>query len=86
MLMKNVFGWSVKKIEDCYNKALKTKDIIVDGNGFISFTKFFKYLGSFISYDLSGEYDDKVRMKKTNQRMSALKNIWEEDEVDLLSE
>ena len=77
---------ALKKTEDCYNKAVETKDIIVDGNGFTSFTKFFKYLGSFISYDLSDEYDNKVRMKKANQRMSALKNIWEEDEVDLLSE
>ena len=84
--MKKVFGWALKKTKDCYNKAVETKDIIVHGNGFTSFTKFFKYLGSFISYDLSDEYDNKVRMKKANQRMSALKNIWEEDEVDLLSE
>ena len=35
-----------KMLEDCYNKASETKDIIIDGNGFISFTKFFKYLGN----------------------------------------
>ena len=43
--------------ENCHSKALKTKDIIVEKNGFIFLSKFFKYLGFFISYDLSDECD-----------------------------
>ena len=46
--------------------------MIVDGNDFTSFTNFFKYVGSFISYDLSDEYDIKVRSKKANQSMGVL--------------
>lgn len=44
-------------VEKCYNNASDTENIIVDKNGFISFTKYFKYFGSFILYDLSDEYD-----------------------------
>ena len=74
MLMEKRSFWMklLKIIEDQYNKASETKDMIVDGNDFISFTNFFKYVGSFISYDLSDEYDIKVRSKKANQSMGVL--------------
>lgn len=60
---------------------MEIKGIIGDGNGFISYPKIFKYLGSFISYDLSNEYDINVRIKKANQSMCALQFVWEVDEV-----
>ena len=38
----------MKIIEICYDKDIETDDIIVDKDGFITFTKYFKYLGSFL--------------------------------------
>ena len=55
-------------IDKQYAIAPETKTFIISGNQYISFTLIFKYLGSWISYDL----DD---VKRENQVMGALKWI-----------
>ena len=53
-------------------KAVENDNIIVQSVNFISFTKVFKYLGSWIEYNLCDEYDILQRIKKGNQSMGAL--------------
>ena len=75
----------IKIIEVYYDKDTETEDIIVDKDGFITFTKYFKYLGSFISFILNDDHDIAGRIKKTNQSMGSLKLFWDAKEVDLRS-
>ena len=56
----------VKIIEIYYDK-----DIEIEVR-FISFTTYFKYLGSFISFILNNDYDVNERTKKANRSMGAL--------------
>ena len=73
----------IKIIEVYYDKDTETEDIIVDKDGFITFTKYFKYLGSFISFILNDDHDIAERIKKANQSMGALNFFWDAKEVDL---
>ena len=59
-------------IDKQYAIAPETKTFIISGNWYISFTLIFKYLGSWISYDLDDTYDINSRIKRENQAMSAL--------------
>ena len=55
---KRISGERLKKIvDDCYEKAVETDNIIIHSVNFVSFTKVFKYLGSWIEYNLCDEYD-----------------------------
>ena len=62
----------VKIIEMYYDKDIEIEIIIVDKDGFISFTTYFKYLGSFISFILNNDYDVNERTKKANRIMGIL--------------
>ena len=73
--MKNI-------IDRFYGKAFQTDDI-VDKYGIIMFTRNFKYLGSWISYDQYDNYDVEFRIKKTNQAMGTLNIFWNSDQVDI---
>ena len=70
-------------IERQYNIAPETKSFVICKNRFISFTKYFKYLGSYISFDLDDIYDINSRIKKANQIMGALKFFWSSENVDI---
>ena len=74
----------MKIIEVYYDKDTETEDIIVDKDGFITFTKYFKYLGSFFSFILNEDHDIAERIKKANQSMGALECFWDAKEVDLI--
>ena len=73
--MKNI-------IDRFYGKAFQTDDI-VDKYGIIMFTRNFKYLGSWISYDQYNNYDVEFRIKKANQAMGTLNILWNSDQVDI---
>ena len=73
----------MKIIEIYYDKDIETDDIIVDKDGFITFTKYFKYLGSFISFILNDDYDIDEGVKKAYQSMGDLKLFQDAKEVDL---
>ena len=68
-----------------YGKAKETRQLILKDSSFISFTRNFKYLGSWISYHLTGSYDILSRVKKANQATGALKFFWQANEVDVKS-
>ena len=43
------------------------------------------YLGSYVSYNLKDDYDISQRITKAFQNMGAMKNIWDDQHVDLYS-
>ena len=70
--------------EKLYWNSPNTNRIKLDQNGsFIDFTAHFKYLGSFISFDLTDDMDIKNRITKANQAMGALRHFWRNPYADL---
>ncbi|EJK69164.1 hypothetical protein THAOC_09610, partial [Thalassiosira oceanica] len=51
-------------------------------DGFVTFTMHFKYLGSFISYNLRDDFDIDLRIKKADMAMGALKHFFNNEHVD----
>ena len=51
-------------------------------DGFVTFTMHFKYLGSFISYNLRDDFDIDTRIKKAGAAMGALKHFFNNKHVD----
>jgi len=51
-------------------------------DGFLDFCKHFKYLGSYISFDLTDDFDVNHRLKTANQAMGALKHFWRNPYAD----
>jgi hypothetical protein len=64
-----------------YDGLDETKDIEV-GNGYITFSRSFKYLGSTISYNLRDNDDVTARIAAANASMSALKDVWRNPHLD----
>ena len=65
-------------------KSVEIDNIIVQSVNFISFTKVFKYLGSWIKYNICDEYDILQKIKKiANFAIGALNCFWNADSVDL---
>ncbi|EJK51436.1 hypothetical protein THAOC_29389, partial [Thalassiosira oceanica] len=54
-------------------------------DGFVTFTMHFKYLGSFISYNLRDDFDIDLRIKRAGQAMGALKHFFNNEHVDTYS-
>ncbi len=60
---------------DMYNRLDETKNFSV-ADGFVRFTRTFKYLGSLISYNLRDDDDITARIAGANASMGALKELW----------
>ena len=70
---------------DCqYGNYIETRNATV-GNGFVEFTKHFKYLGSFVSYNLKDDYDIGQQLTNAYQHMGALKSFWDNQRIELYS-
>jgi hypothetical protein len=70
--------------EQLYWNSPNTKRIDLDENGsFIDFTAHFKYLGSYISFDLTDDIDIANRITKASQAMAALRHFWRNPYADL---
>ena len=50
--------------------------------GFITFTKYFKYFGSYISYSLLDNYDIYARIASGNASMVSLHKFWTDASVN----
>ena len=74
----------VAREDALYDDLEETKDICV-ADGFVSYTKHFKYLGSYISYNLRDDFDVEARIAQASASMGALKNFWDNPHVDLYS-
>jgi hypothetical protein len=75
---------SPQQRETLYWNSPITNRINIDEDGaFIDFTAHFKYLGSFISFDLTDDMDINNRITKANQAMGALRHFWRNPYADL---
>jgi hypothetical protein len=73
-----------KQREELYWRSPTTNRINLNDDGeFIEFTAHFKYLGSYISFDLTDDMDIKNRITKANQAMGALRHVWRNPYADL---
>ena len=73
---------SQKERETLYDMANETNQIMV-ADGYIDFVKHFKYLGSYISFDLTDDFDINHRITTANKAMGALKHVWNNPYADL---
>ena len=53
--------------------------------GHVTFTRHFKYLGSYISYNLRDDHDVDSRIAAASASMGGLSSFWEDSSVDLKS-
>jgi hypothetical protein len=70
--------------ENLYNKLEETQPIQVE-DGYVTFCRHFKYLGSFISFNLCDDYNIEKRVTAATQSMGALKNVWDSPHLDIWS-
>jgi hypothetical protein len=54
-------------------------------NGYVTFSRKFKYLGSRISYSLCDDDDINARLAAASQSMGALKEVWRNSHLDTYS-
>ena len=69
---------------DMYDQLDETKNFSV-ADGFVSFTRTFKYLGSLKSYNLRDDDDITARIAAANASMDALKELWHNPHLDMYS-
>jgi hypothetical protein len=62
--------------ENLYNTSPNTQRIEV-ADGHVEFIKHFKYLGSYISFDLTNDYDINKRIAAANISMGSRKHFWD---------
>jgi len=67
-----------------YDNLTETKNVPI-ADGFISFTRTFRYIGSWISYSLCDDDDVNARIAAANAAMGALKNVWRNPHLDIYS-
>ena len=72
-----------KQRELLYFESQNTNRVLLNDNSFIDFTAHFKYLGTFISFDLTDDHDINNRITKASQAMGALKHFWDNPYADL---
>jgi hypothetical protein len=65
-----------------YDRLDKTQDFAV-ADGFVSFMRTFRYLGSLISYNLRNNDDITSRLAAANASMGALKEVWRNPHIDI---
>ena len=75
-----------QKRQDQKNEnAEETKPILIGETGMITFTRHFKYLGSYIPYSLKDDYDIEHMISQAFVAMRSLNNFWADDTVDNFS-
>ncbi len=74
-LKKTFSTMNQKERETLYDTSLNTQSIAV-GDGYVDFTKHFKYLGSYISFDLTDDYNIDKRIAAANKSMGSQKHFW----------
>ena len=67
-----------------YDELEETRPIAV-ADGHVTFTRHFKYLGSYVSYNLRDDFDVEARITAASQSMGALKKVWDNPHLDTYS-
>ena len=79
-------GKKKQKIYDQrYNDAEEIKTNLIGESGMITFTRHFKYLGSYISYSLKDDYDIEHRISEASAAIGDLNKFWMNNTVDNIS-
>ena len=73
-----------KREETTYDSLPETRLVIVK-DGFVTFCRHFKYLGSWISFSLREDQDTMKRIAANNALMGAMSKVWDNDNVDTYS-
>ena len=66
---------SQKEREILYDASPNTQRIVI-ADGFVDFVKHFEYLGSYVSFDLTDDFDIDKRISAANKSMGSLKHFW----------
>jgi hypothetical protein len=74
-LKKTFSTMNEKERETFYDTSPNTHRIAV-ADGHVDFVKHFKYLGSYISFDLTDDCDIDKRIAAANKSMGSLKHFW----------
>ena len=82
---KREWGNKEKIYDQKFVDAEETKPILIGESGMITFTRHFKYLGSYILYSLKDNYDIEHIISQASAAMGALNNFWIDNIVDNLS-
>ena len=67
---------------DAYDKLLETANFRV-ADGYVSFTRTFRYLGSLINYSPHDDDDIMARIASVTAAMGVLKDIWRNPHLDI---
>jgi hypothetical protein len=67
-----------------YDDLAETQQFTVE-DGFVTFCKHFKYLGSYISYNLRDDFDIETRIAAARKSVGALSSFWNNPHVDTYS-
>ena len=67
-----------------YDKLDETREIDVE-DGYVTFTRLFRYLGSMISFNLRDNEDITARVAAATASMGALKEVWRNQHLDIYS-
>ena len=70
--------------DNLYDNCNKTQKVMVDGD-FVTYCKHFKYLGSWLSYNLCDDHDIDKRIASASKAMGALKSFFGLKQVNLYS-
>ncbi len=73
-----------RRIDTKYDALPATQQIEV-ADGYVTFCRTFKYLGSCISYNLLDDADIEAQLAAANQSMGALKEVWRNPHLDTYS-
>ena len=68
--------------ENSYDTLDETQSIQV-ADSLVTFCRYFKYLGSFISFSLCDDYNIEKRVTAATQSMGALKKVWDSPHLDI---
>ena len=68
-----------------YDETTETKTVLIGEFGMITFTRHFKYIGSYISYSLTDDCDIEHRISQASVAMRALNSFWVDNTVDNFS-
>jgi len=71
--------------EDAMYDNLPETEAINVADGYVTFCRTFKYLGSRITYNLRDDHDIDARLSAANRSMGALKEIWRNPHLDTYS-
>ena len=69
-------------MDTSYDEANETNRITVS-DGFLTFTKHFRYIGSFVSYNICDEHDGDGRLDSVSSSMGELDHFWKDTSIDL---